>query len=243
MVSVLVSLATRPERPPAAGRGIERDGRGNAQQEPAPNDLLGGLNADSLSSTLSCHRSSPIRQVSRSTPTAAPALGGQPGTSTRRLRKRVWCEIEHGLRRATSEPQAGAPRGQRRSLALYATHLRGHRRAPRGLLPGWWCGFDSRRPIQDCSGCSAACFQSFKISGLAAPARISDASGVRPGPIDRYVSMVVLIGRRLVIGSAWRCATFQVSPSRRKIKVTRRAIGLMSRLPANRAWVRSSWTT
>lgn len=27
--------------------------------------------------------------------------------------------------------------------------------------------------------------------------------------------MTVLIGRAVVIGSAWRCATFQVSPSRR----------------------------
>src|SRR4030088_2429332 len=34
--------------------------------------------------------------------------------------------------------------------------------------------------------------------------------------IDAYASMTVLIGRAVVIGSAWRCATFQVAPSRRK---------------------------
>ncbi len=60
--------------------------------------------------------------------------------------------------------------------------------------------------------------------------------------IDAYVSMVVLTGRAVVIGSAWRCAIFQVSPSRRKIMVTRSAIGAMFSLPSKRAWVRSSWT-
>ena len=61
--------------------------------------------------------------------------------------------------------------------------------------------------------------------------------------IDAYVPMVVLIGRALVIGSAWRCAILQVSPSRRKIRVARSASGLMFSLPATRASVRSIWTT
>jgi hypothetical protein len=49
--------------------------------------------------------------------------------------------------------------------------------------------------------------------------------------IDAYASMTVLIGRAVVIGSAWRCATFQKSPSRRKLMVTRSAIGVMFSLP------------
>jgi hypothetical protein len=45
------------------------------------------------------------------------------------------------------------------------------------------------------------------------------------------------IGRGVVIGSAWRCETFQPSPSRRKIMVTRRAPdpSLPSMVPANRS--------
>jgi Domain of unknown function (DUF4386) len=50
-----------------------------------------------------------------------------------------------------------------------------------------------------------------------------------------YVSITVLIGRAVVMGSAWRCATFQVSPSRRKIMVTRSVNGTMSSLPGSRA--------
>ncbi len=71
---------------------------------------------------------------------------------------------------------------------------------------------------------------------------LSDAclvSAVVPVSIDAYDSMVVLTGRGVVIGSAWRCETFQVSPSRRKTMVTRSAIGLISELFPNRACVRS----
>ena len=42
-------------------------------------------------------------------------------------------------------------------------------------------------------------------------------------------------GRGVVIGSAWRCTTFQPSPSRRKIMVTRSAMGLISAPPPSRA--------
>jgi hypothetical protein len=64
-----------------------------------------------------------------------------------------------------------------------------------------------------------------------------------PDPVNSWVSTTVLIGRGDMIGSAWRCTILQVSPSRRKIMVTRSATGLMSPLPANRAWPRSIWTT
>jgi hypothetical protein len=67
-------------------------------------------------------------------------------------------------------------------------------------------------------------------------------AGSYPDPVNSGVSTTVLIGRAVVIGSAWRCATFQVFPSRRKIMVTRRAIGLMFPLPPNRASARSIWT-
>jgi hypothetical protein len=63
-----------------------------------------------------------------------------------------------------------------------------------------------------------------------------------PDPVNSCVSTTVLIGRGVMIGSAWRCAILQVSPSRRRIMVVRSAIGLMSSLPANRAWARSIWT-
>lgn len=55
--------------------------------------------------------------------------------------------------------------------------------------------------------------------------------------------MVVAIGRGVVMGSAWRCTTVQVSPSRRKIMVTRRANELTSWLPGIRACDRSICTT
>ena len=57
-----------------------------------------------------------------------------------------------------------------------------------------------------------------------------------------YCWMIDSTGLAVVIGSAWRCSTFQVPSSGRKIIVTRRADGETSCLPPTLALLRSIHT-